>query len=158
MLDSSNYTNYALKNENLSNVDLNNVTTTGIYHLTGKLTNNPLSCNATLFVDFSVGTPYQIFIPDYAYVMYKRTYSNGAWGSWVYLNDYIPISGTTSLAGSIVPNEDVTMNLGDETHRFTNVYSSNITTDTIQFNNYDNGGNTIYYSGCLLYTSPSPRD
>lgn len=147
VLDSSNYTNYALKNENLSNVDLNNVTTTGIYHLTGKLTNNPLSCNATLFVDFSVGTPYQIFIPDYAYVMYKRTYSNGAWGSWVYLNDYIPISGTTSLAGSIVPNEDVTMNLGDETHRFTNVYSSNITTDTIQFNNYDNGGNTIYYSG-----------
>lgn len=147
VLDNSNYTNYALKNENLSNVDLNNVTTTGIYHLTGKLTNNPLSCNATLFVDFSVGTPYQIFIPDYAYVMYKRTYSNGAWGSWVYLNDYIPISGTTSLAGSIVPNEDVTMNLGDETHRFTNVYSSNITTDTIQFNNYDNGGNTIYYSG-----------
>lgn len=147
VLDSSNYTNYALKNENLSNVDLNNVTTTGIYHLTGNLTNSPLSCNATLFVDFSVGTPYQIFIPDYAYVMYKRTYSNSAWGSWVYLNDYIPISGTASLAGSIVPNEDVGMELGDESHRFTNIYSSNVTTDTIQFNNYDNSGNTIYYSG-----------
>lgn len=147
VLDSSNYTNYALKNENLSNVDLNNVTTTGIYHLTGNLTNSPLSCNATLFVDFSVGTPYQIFIPDYAYVMYKRTYSNSSWGGWVCLNDYIPISGTTSLAGSIVPNKDVTMNLGDETHRFTNIYSSNVTTDTIQFNNYDNSGSTIYYSG-----------
>lgn len=147
VLDSSNYTNYALKNENLSNVDLNNVTITGIYHLTGNLTNSPLSCNATLFVDFSVGTPYQIFVPDYAYVMYKRTYSNSAWGSWVYLNDYIPISGTTSLAGSIVPNEDVGMELGDESHRFTNIYSSNVTTDTIQFNNYDNSGNTIYYSG-----------
>lgn len=144
VLDSSNYTNYALKNENLSNVDLNNVTTTGIYHLTGKLTNNPLSCNATLFVDFSVGTPYQIFIPDYAYVMYKRTYSNGAWGSWVYLNDYIPISGTTSLAGSIVPNEDVTMNLGDETHRFTNVYSSNITTGAIYM---EHDSNAIYETG-----------
>lgn len=138
---------YYVKNENLSNVDLNNVTTTGIYHLTGTLTNNPLSCNATLFVDFSVGTPYQIFVPDYAYVMYKRTYSNSAWGSWVYLNDYIPISGTTSLAGSIVPNEDVGMELGDESHRFTNIYSSNVTTDTIQLNNYDNSGNTIYYSG-----------
>lgn len=79
--------------------------------------------------------------------MYKRTYSNSAWGSWVYLNDYIPISGTASLAGSIVPNEDVGMELGDESHRFTNIYSSNITTDTIQFNNYDNSGNTIYYSG-----------
>lgn len=138
---------YYVKNENLSDIDLNNVTTTGIYHLTGTLTNNPLSCNATLFVDFSVGTPYQIFVPDYAYVMYKRTYSNSAWGSWVYLNDYIPISGTTSLAGSIVPNEDVGMKLGDESHRFTNIYSSNVTTDTIQFNNYDNSGNTIYYSG-----------
>lgn len=138
---------YYVKSENLSNVDLNNVTITGIYHLTGNLTNSPLSCNATLFVDFSVGTPYQIFVPDYAYVMYKRTYSNSAWGSWVYLNDYIPISGTTSLAGSIVPNEDVGMELGDESHRFTNIYSSNVTTDTIQFNNYDNSGNTIYYSG-----------
>jgi hypothetical protein len=121
---------YYVKNENLSNVDLNNVTTTGIYHLTGNLTNNPLSCNATLFVDFNVGTPYQIFIPGYAYVMYKRTYSNSTWGGWVCLNDYIPISGTTSLAGSIVPNEDVGMELGDESHRFTNIYSSNITTDT----------------------------
>lgn len=144
VLDSSNYTNYALKNENLSDIDLNNVTTTGIYHLTGKLTNNPLSCNATLFVDFSVGTPYQIFIPDYAYVMYKRTYSNGAWGSWVYLNDYIPISGTTSLAGSIVPNEDVAMDLGDSTHRFTNVYSSNITTGAIWMKH---DSNAIYESG-----------
>ncbi len=144
VLDSSNYTNYALKNENLSDIDLNNVTTTGIYHLTGKLTNNPLSCNATLFVDFSVGTPYQIFIPDYAYVMYKRTYSNGSWGSWVYLNDYIPISGTTSLAGSIVPNEDVAMDLGDSTHRFTNVYSSNITTGAIWM---EHDSNAIYESG-----------
>lgn len=144
VLDSSNYTNYALKNENLSNVDLNNVTTTGIYHLTGNLTNSPLSCNATLFVDFSVGTPYQIFIPDYAYVMYKRTYSNSAWGSWVYLNDYIPISGTTSLAGSIVPNEDVAMDLGDSTHRFTNVYSSNITTGAIWM---EHDSNAIYESG-----------
>lgn len=144
VLDSSNYTNYALKNENLSDIDLNNVTTTGIYHLTGKLTNNPLSCNATLFVDFSVGTPYQIFIPDYAYVMYKRTYSNGAWGSWVYLNDYIPISGTTSLAGSIVPNEDVAMDLGDSTHRFTNVYSNNITTGAIWM---EHDSNAIYESG-----------
>lgn len=63
------------------------------------------------------------------------------------MDDFVTTSGTTNLAGSIVPNEDVGMELGDETHRFTNVYSSNITTDTIQFNNYDNGGNAIYYSG-----------
>lgn len=72
----------------------------------------------------------------------KATFKN-----WLGANDYIPINGTTSLAGSIIPNEDVAMDLGDESHRFTNIYSSNITTDTIQFNNYDNSGNTIYYSG-----------
>lgn len=274
VLDSSNYTNYALKAESLSNVDLNNVTTSGIYHLSGNLTNSPLSCNATLFVDFNVGTPYQIFMPDYTYNIYKRIYSSSTWGEWYEfggsssssvawdnitgrpssyppethnhntldsdfgctlpnsttatytalnsngfttgyflktirgqynapswfegnyasgiafggadthaviscryefprvtfcggngtepnwwmriagtsghaydMDDFVTTSGTTNLAGSIVPNEDVGMELGDETHRFTNVYSSNITTDTIQFNNYDNGGNAIYYSG-----------
>lgn len=82
VLDSSNYTNYALKAESLSDIDLNNVTTSGIYHLSGTLTNNPLSCNATLLVDFNVGTPYQIFMPDYTYNMYKRTYSSSTWGEW----------------------------------------------------------------------------
>lgn len=274
VLDSNNYTKYALKSEKLSNIDLNNVTTTGIYHLTGTLTNNPLSCNATLFVDFNVGAPYQIFMPDYTYNMYKRTYSSEKWGEWYEfggsssssvawdnitgrpssyppsnhnhgtsdpnftcfltdntsagfsalhdngattgfflktirgqstapswfegnyasgiafggadthaviscryefprvtfcggngtepnwwmrlagtsghsynMDDFITTSGTSALSGSIVPNEDVGMELGDESHRFTNIYSSNITTDTIQFNNYDNSGNTIYYSG-----------
>ena len=71
----------------------------------------------------------------------------GTSGNSYDLNDFITTSGTDSLAGSIVPNEDVGMELGDESHRFTNIYSSNITTDTIQFNNYDNSGNTIYYSG-----------
>ena len=82
VLDSSNYTNYALKAESLSDINLNNVTTSGIYHLSGTLTNNPLSCNATLLVDFNVGTPYQIFMPDYTYNMYKRTYSSSTWGEW----------------------------------------------------------------------------
>lgn len=98
VLDSSNYTNYALKNENLSNVDLNNVTTTGIYHLTGTLTNNPINGNATLYVEFDVGTPYQIFIPDYMYVMYKRNYSNGSWGNWQELNTWRPLGTTADTA------------------------------------------------------------
>jgi|GEM_PF-3042436 len=92
-LDSSNYTNYALKNENLSNVDLNNVTTTGIYHLAGNLVNNPESCNATLIVDFNVGTPYQLFIPDYNYRMYKRVKSNGNWSSWTSLFTWNNLEG-----------------------------------------------------------------
>lgn len=115
VLDSSNYTNYALKNENLSNVDLNNVTTTGIYHLTGTLTNNPINGNATLYVEFDVGTPYQIFIPDYMYVMYKRNYSNGSWGNWQELNTWRPLgtgandacAGNDSRLSNARPASDV---------------------------------------------------
>lgn len=89
---------YYVKNENLSNVDLNNVTTTGIYHLTGTLTNSPINGNATLYVEFDVGTPYQIFIPDYMYVMYKRNYSNGSWGNWQELNTWRPLGTTADTA------------------------------------------------------------
>lgn len=60
------------------------------------------------------------------------------------LDDFITTSGTDSLAGSIIPNEDVAMDLGDETHRFTNVHSSNITTGVIYM---EHDSNAIYESG-----------
>lgn len=60
------------------------------------------------------------------------------------LDDFITTSGTTALSGSIVPNEDVGMELGDETHRFTNIYSSNITTGAIYM---EHDSNAIYESG-----------
>lgn len=69
----------------------------------------------------------------------KATFKN-----WLGANDYIPINGTTSLAGSIIPNEDVAMDLGDETHRFTNVHSSNITTGAIYM---EHDSNAIYETG-----------
>ena len=111
VLDSSNYTNYALKNENLSDIDLNNVTTTGIYHLTGNLVNNPESCNATLIVDFNVGTPYQLFIPDYNYRMYKRVKSNGNWSSWTSLFTWNNLEGKpVARKIDIVSNSTFTIN------------------------------------------------
>ena len=60
------------------------------------------------------------------------------------LDDFITTSGTDRLAGSIIPNEDVAMDLGDSTHRFTNVYSSNITTGAIYM---EHDSNAIYESG-----------
>ena len=60
------------------------------------------------------------------------------------LDDFITTSGTTALSGSIVPNEDVGMELGDKTHRFTNIYSSNITTGAIYM---EHDSNAIYESG-----------
>ena len=60
------------------------------------------------------------------------------------LDDFVTTSGTDNLTGSIIPNEDVAMDLGDSTHRFTNVYSSNVTTGAIWM---EHDSNAIYESG-----------
>lgn len=91
---SESFSGYYVKNEILiGNIDLDNITVSGIYHLAGTLVNNPESCNATLIVDFNVGTPYQLFIPDYNYRMYKRVKSNGNWSSWTSLFTWNNLEG-----------------------------------------------------------------
>ncbi len=71
-------------------VDWDTLTTTGIYHMYVNSTAShhaATSNHGTLFVDFSVGTPYQIYIPDATYTAYKRIYitSSKTWSSWTQL-------------------------------------------------------------------------
>lgn len=71
-------------------VDWDTLTTTGIYHMYVNSTAShhaATSNHGTLFVDFSVGTPYQIYIPDATYAAYKRIYitSSKTWSSWTQL-------------------------------------------------------------------------
>ena len=71
-------------------VDWDTLTTTGIYHMYVNSTAShhaATSNHGTLFVDFSVGTPYQIYIPDVTYTAYKRIYitSSKTWSSWTQL-------------------------------------------------------------------------
>lgn len=91
MLDSNNYksiigSTYFPQSTITTATDLNTLKTTGIYHIkVGNCTNVPTSDWGTLFVDFSTGTPYQIYIADGATMdIYKRQYANSSWGSWVY--------------------------------------------------------------------------
>ena len=69
--------------------DLNTIKTTGVYHLkTTSYTNGPGILNhATIFVDYTVGTPYQIFIPDSVNRAWRRNYvnSNDTWSAWTEL-------------------------------------------------------------------------
>ena len=68
--------------------DFNTFTTTGIYHICVSTNSNlhaPTTNHGTLIVDFSVGTPYQIWIPDNVVdAQYKRTYtkSSSTWSGW----------------------------------------------------------------------------
>ena len=73
--------------------DFNTLQTTGIYHIAvANCTNTPVYDWGTLYVDFSVGTPYQIYIPDGSIpVIYKRGYSNSSWTKWK------PISNSNTL-------------------------------------------------------------
>lgn len=69
--------------------DLNTIKTTGVYHLkTTSYTNGPgISNHATIFVDYTVGTPYQIFIPDSVNRAWRRNHvnSNDTWSAWTEL-------------------------------------------------------------------------
>ena len=70
-----------------SNIDLDAINETGIYHIlgTGTVSNVPVNGNGTLFVDKSVGTPNQIFYRDAdLLIAYKRIYNSDAkkWGNW----------------------------------------------------------------------------
>lgn len=73
--------------------DFNTLQTTGIYHIAvAGCDNIPIAAWGTLYVDFSVGTPYQIYIPDGSMpVIYKRGYSNSTWTKWK------PISNSNKL-------------------------------------------------------------
>nr|DAL66807.1 MAG TPA: hypothetical protein [Bacteriophage sp.] len=66
--------------------DLNTVKTTGIYHLkTTNFTNGPgITNHGTLIVDYTVGTPYQIYIPDFVNKAFRRNHNNSSsvWNAW----------------------------------------------------------------------------
>lgn len=78
-------------------LDMDTLTTTGVYHLTGTLTNSPESSHAMVIVNFDIGTPFQIFIHDMNNVFYKRNYSMSSktWSSWTKLS-----AGYADSAGS----------------------------------------------------------
>lgn len=66
--------------------DLDTLKTTGTYYL--KVSNNPnapTTGHGELEVNYSVGTPYQIWYPDNQSYYYKRTWNNtnSAWNSWI---------------------------------------------------------------------------
>lgn len=83
--------------------DLDTYLTTGVYHITTQTaTHAPTTNHATLFVDATVGAPYQVFKPDTGdTVWYTRHRSGSAWTAWVAmkLTDTTYSDATTSAAG-----------------------------------------------------------
>ncbi len=66
--------------------DLNTIKTTGIYIITATPTNSPTGAWGTMYVDWTTGTKYQIYINDgVSGNIYKRSWnsSNSTWTSWV---------------------------------------------------------------------------
>lgn len=80
--------------------DLNNIKSTGIHHISASTSNNPTGTHGTLFAEFNVGTPYQIWLPDNSNTAYKRNYttSTSTWGNWTQLKftDTVYTHPTTS--------------------------------------------------------------
>lgn len=75
--------------------DINTLKTTGIYHIASHNCDHrpPSNNRGTLFVDFTTGTPYQIYIDDGANrTIYKRSYSNVSWSAWDALTSNIKVN------------------------------------------------------------------
>ena len=81
---SSHTHNYMPHTKYTTTQDANNIKTTGVYSFNATCTNAATSNHGTLIAEFNVGTPYQLWIPDNANIIYKRNYttSSGTWGSW----------------------------------------------------------------------------
>lgn len=92
--------------------DLDTYLTTGVYHIaTQTATHAPTTNHATLFVDATVGTPYQIFKPDSSdTVWYARHRSGSAWTAWVAMKftDTTYSAATTSAAGIVQLSNSLT--------------------------------------------------
>ena len=68
--------------------DLDTYLTSGVYHIKTQTSEHaPTTNHATLFVDGTVGTPYQLFIPDVSNGVWYSRYKSGtsAWSSWLSL-------------------------------------------------------------------------
>ena len=75
----------ALPCASVTSGDLNNFKTTGYYSVQNSaLTNTPTSGHAMLFVDATVGTPFQLFMHDGTFKFYKRNWDSttSAWNNW----------------------------------------------------------------------------
>ena len=75
--------------------------TSGVYHIKTQTSEHaPTTNHATLFVDGTVGTPYQLFIPDVSNGVWYSRYKSGssAWSSWLSLKmtDTVYTHPTTS--------------------------------------------------------------
>ena len=94
--------------------DLDTYLTTGVYHITTQTaTHAPTTNHATLFVDGTVGTPYQIFKPDTTDTLwYTRHRSGSAWTSWVAMKftDTTYSAATTSANGLMSSGDKTIVN------------------------------------------------
>lgn len=69
------------------NVDLNTLTTEGIYTIQSGYNNGPATNNCLLLVIMHVGTPFQLWMSDNEFNMYKRCSSQDGrfTGTWTKL-------------------------------------------------------------------------
>jgi hypothetical protein len=99
---SSHTHNYMPHTKYTTTQDADNIKTTGVYSFNATCTNAATSNHGTLITEFNVGTPYQLWMPDNANIIYKRNYttSSGTWGSW---NNTLAnnISGNASTATTL---------------------------------------------------------
>lgn len=127
-------------------VDLDTLKTSGIYEIKNtSYTNGPGSSNCTVIVNFELGTPNQLWIPDNTHILFKRTYNNttSSWNAWT---STLGNSITGSAASAVKLSATRTVQLtGAVTGSVTTDFSGSTTINTTanhEHNNYVQGNTT----------------
>lgn len=138
-----------------SGTDFNNVLSDGLYivrysPITGGTSSSPTGSCGTLYVQSTMGTPYQVYIPDGGGgVLYKRSIRSGQMTNWVEIgpsnvaktnvNNYF--STTQSISGNLYIDDGGFFSCGS----YLNI---GLSVSGVDANNYTNPG--IYYltTGC----------
>ncbi len=138
--------------------DLNNLKTSGVYSIqVANNTNAPTTHNGIVIVNFDVGTPFQIWIPDSNNIFYKRTYnySNNTWGGWSNTLS-LDIQGNSSTATKLQTARSINGTNFDGTGNITTSYWG--TARNIQIGNTTksvNGSSNVSWSLSEIGASPS---
>lgn len=117
--------------------DANNYKTTGYYSVViTTMRNMPTTNHGLLFVDFKVGTPYQIFLPDNDGRIFKRTYdtTRNEWNDWSNLLNFYQVPSGCEV---IIKDDGGSINLNaDEVYATGDVYvGEDLRVDTVYANN-----------------------
>lgn len=142
----------------VSSLDVNALSQDGIWHVYGGITGAPMSNHGVLYYVKSVGTPNQLYFPDNLLDVYKRIYTNSAWGPWQNMTSEIDSIGSNWVrfkSGIQICWGEGGHNISEDTYTFPKTFTNSSYVVFVTGTKYDSSGNSYMssYGNPFIITS-----